>query len=72
MDAKLITKSHIKKAVNVHGLPGNIIAGIAMHLLGICRINKLHSKVAAFKGRDFSTALLKNSIQKSSKVALVN
>lgn len=59
MDAKLITKSHIKKAVNVHGLPGNIIAGIAMHLLGICRINKLHAKVANYNGRDFSTALLK-------------
>lgn len=58
MNTKLVTKADIKKAVNVRGLAGNLIAGIAMPLLGITRVNKLYSRISQHYGRDFSSALL--------------
>ena len=59
MNGKLITKADIKKAINIHGLLGNTIASIAMPLLGITRMNKLHGKAAHLNGREFTTAILK-------------
>lgn len=58
MNAKLVTKTDIKKAVNVRGFAGNIIATMAMPLLGISRVNKLYAKVNQYNGREFSSALL--------------
>lgn len=59
MNGKLINKADIKKALNTHGLLGNTIASIAMPLLGITKMNKLHGKAAHLHGREFTTAMLK-------------
>lgn len=59
MNGKLINKADIKKALNTHGLLGNTIASIAMPLLGITKINKLHGKASHLNGREFTTAILK-------------
>jgi putative hemolysin len=59
MNTKLVTKADIKKAIKIRGLAGNIIATIAMPLIGINRVNKLYSKSSGCYGRDFSSSLLR-------------
>ena len=59
MGVKLITKANLKKAMNVHGLAGNILASLALSILGLNRINKRYARVHSYTGREFTSRLLK-------------
>lgn len=59
MSAKLISKSDLKKAFNIKGLLGDVVALILMWLLGLNKINKIYSGISHLSGRDFTGAVLK-------------
>ena len=59
MNPKLISKAAVKRAIKVHGLPGNILAAFLLSILGLNRVNKKYDRFSQFHGREFTTALLK-------------
>ncbi|MEN6618458.1 MAG: GNAT family N-acyltransferase [Rikenellaceae bacterium] len=59
MQTNVVTKQDIKSAIKLRGLLGDIIASLIMHILGFNKINKKYSKCAHHKGREFTSALLK-------------
>ncbi|MDD4657200.1 MAG: GNAT family N-acetyltransferase [Bacteroidales bacterium] len=60
MTGKLITRAQIKKAFNLKGVLGDIVASIFIFITGLNRINKLYARVEKHNGRDFTTALLED------------
>lgn len=60
MTGKLITRAQIKKAFNLKGVLGDIVASIFICITGLNRINKLYARVEKHNGRDFTTALLED------------
>lgn len=60
MASKLITRAVIKKALKIKGIPGDIVAWLFIYITGLNRINKLYARIEKYKGRDFTTALLKD------------
>ncbi len=59
MLTKVVTTQNIKSALKMRGLTGNIAASFIMWFLGFNRINKKYSRFAQYKGREFTTAMLK-------------
>lgn len=58
MTSKLVTRSDLKKAFRIKGLPGDILASCFMCVSGLNKINKTYSRISSSYGRDFTTALL--------------
>lgn len=59
MQTKVVTKQDIKNAIRLKGMPGDILAALISYILGFNKINKKYSKCAQYKGRKFTSALLK-------------
>ncbi len=59
MSAKLITKNDLKKALNIKGIPGDLLACSVMSAVGLNKINKRYSQVSELSGREFTAAALK-------------
>lgn len=58
MKAKIVNKSEIKDALNIHGLPGELIAQLALNISGLRKLNKIYSHIAEYQGVAFSNHLL--------------
>jgi putative hemolysin len=58
MTSKLVTRSDLKKAFRIKGLPGDILASCFMCVVGLNKINKTYSRISSYYGRDFTSALL--------------
>ena len=50
MEAKLINNSQVKKALKVKGPLGSVVAGAAMAVAGVNKINDIYSHISEFEG----------------------
>lgn len=60
MNAKVVNKSQVKSALKIPGLPGSIVAALAMRVAGFDRLNELYSHVAQYEGLEFISKLMEH------------
>ncbi len=60
MEAKLINNSQVKKALKVKGPLGSVVAGAAMAVAGVNKINDIYSHISEFEGIEFAEELIKH------------
>lgn len=60
MSTKLVNKSQVKSALGLKGPFGNAIAGAAMYVAGLNKINDLYSYISTYQGVEFAQKLLEH------------